>query len=61
MPTGKHIKRGAQHSTRALETAIRDYLTISNEAPNPFVCTNFADEIHAKVARCCQRISNSRH
>src|SRR5205085_763398 len=30
--TQKQIKRGAHRSTRALETAIREYLTISNEA-----------------------------
>jgi transposase len=59
--TQKQIKRGAHRSTRALETAIREYLTISNEAPKPFVWHNTADEILASVARYCQRISNSGH
>jgi transposase len=59
--TEKQIKRGAHRSTRALETAIREYLTISNEAPKPFVWTKTADEILASVARFCQRISNSGH
>src|ERR1700674_5084468 len=57
----KQIKRGAHRSTRALETAIREYLTISNEAPKPFACHKPADEILASVARYCQRISNSGH
>jgi len=59
--TEKQIKRGAHRSTRALETAIREYLTISNEAPRPFVWHKTADEILASVARFCQRISNSGH
>jgi transposase len=59
--TQKQIKRGAHRSTRALETAIREYLTISNEAPKPFVWHKPADEILASVARYCQRISNSGH
>jgi len=59
--TQKQIKRGAHRSTRALETAIREYLTISNEAPKPFVWHKTADAILASVARYCQRISNSGH
>jgi transposase len=59
--TEKQIKRGAHRSTRALETAIREYLTISNEAPKPFVWTKTADEILAKVASFCKRISDSGH
>jgi transposase len=59
--TQKQIKRGVHRSTRALETAIREYLTISNEAPQPFVWHKTADEILASVARYCQRISNSGH
>jgi len=59
--TQKQIKRGAHRSTRALETAIREYLTISNEAPKPFVWHKTADEILASLARYCQRSSNSGH
>ncbi len=59
--TEKQIRRGTHRSTRALETAIRDYLAISNEAPTPFVWTKTADEILASVARFCQRISNPGH
>jgi len=57
----KQIKRGAHRSTRALETAIREYLAITNESPKPFIWTKTADEILASVARYCQRISNSGH
>ena len=57
----KQIKRGAHRSVRALETAIRDYLAITNDAPKPFVWTKSADEILAKVARLCQRTSNPGH
>jgi transposase len=61
MLTEKQIKRGTHRSTRALEAAIREYLTITNETPKPFVWTKTADEILASVARFCQRISNSGH
>ena len=37
--TEKQIKRGAHRSTRALEAAIRQYLTISNGSAKPFVWT----------------------
>jgi transposase len=57
----KQIKRGAHRSTRALETAIREYLTMTNESPKPFIWTKTADEILASVARYCQRISDSAH
>lgn len=57
----KQIKRGAHRSVRALETTIREYLAITNAAPKPFVWTKTADEILAKVARFCQRISNPGH
>jgi hypothetical protein len=59
--TEKQIKRGAHRSTRALETAIREYLLTSNGSAKPFVWTKTADEILAKVAGFCQRISNSGH
>jgi hypothetical protein len=55
--TQQQIKRRVHCSTRALATAIREYLTVSNEAPKPFVWHKTADEILAKVAGFCQRIS----
>ena len=54
----KQIKRGAYRSVLALEATIRAYLTITNQAPIPFVWTKTADEILAKVAKFCQRTSN---
>ena len=61
MLTDKQIKRGAHRSTRALEAAIREYVTLTNESPRPFVWTKTADQILASVARYCQRISDSGH
>jgi hypothetical protein len=59
--TQKQIKRGAHASTRALESAIRQYIAVTNEAPKPFVWTKTADEILASVARFCRRISETGH
>jgi hypothetical protein len=59
--TEKQIKRGAHRSTRALEATFREYLTISNGSAKPFVWTQIADEILAKVSGFCQRIFNSGH
>ena len=59
--TQKQIKRGAHASTRALESAIRQYIAVTNEAPKPFVWTKTADEILASVARFCHRISETGH
>jgi transposase len=59
--TQKQIKRGAHASTRALEAAIRQYITVTNETPKPFVWTKTADEILASVARFCHRISETGH
>jgi hypothetical protein len=49
--TEKQIKRGAHRSTREIEVAIREYLTITNETVKPFVLTKTADQILASVAR----------
>jgi len=57
----KQIKRGVHRSTRALETAIRQYIAFTNANPKPFIWTKTADEILASVARFCQRISDSGH
>jgi hypothetical protein len=43
------------------QTAIREYVTITNNTPQPFVWTKTADEILAKVAAFRQRTSNSGH
>jgi transposase len=44
--TEKQIKRGAHRSARALETAIREDLTISNETQKPFVWTQNRRRAH---------------
>jgi transposase len=59
--TEKQIRRGAHRSVRELETAIKFYLDITNQAPKPFVWTKTADEILASVARFCARTSESGH
>jgi transposase len=58
--TEKQLRRGAHRSTRALEAAIAEYISVSNERPKPFVWTKTADEILASVERFCRRISDSR-
>ena len=55
--TEKQIRRGVHRSTRKLESAIKDYLKLHNEAPKPFCWTKSADEILASVTRFCQRTS----
>jgi transposase len=57
--TQKQIRRGVHRSTRALEAAIMEYITVANEHPKPFVWTKSADEILASVQRFCRRISDS--
>jgi transposase len=57
----RQIKRATHRSTRELEEAIREYLSVHNNDPKPFVWTKTADQILASVARFCQRISDSGH
>jgi transposase len=57
----KQIKRGTHRSTFQLEQAIRNYLTLYNTSPTPFLWTKTADEILASLSRFCKRISNSGH
>jgi transposase len=58
--TQKQLRRGVHRSTRALETAILEYIALNNTQPKPFVWTKSADEILASVQRFCRRISDSR-
>jgi transposase len=58
--TQKQIRRGAHRSTRALETAIMQYIAVTNEKPKPFIWTKSADDILASIERFCRRISDSR-
>ena len=59
--TAKQIRRGTHRSTRELENAIRDYLTVYNEDPKPFIWTKTADEILETLKRYCVRIYDSGH
>lgn len=59
--TEKQIRRGAHCRVRALETAIKSYLLVTNQSPRPFVWAKTADEILASVARFCARTSGSGH
>ena len=59
--TEKQIRRGVHRSVRELETAIKQYLDVTNGSPKPFVWTKSADEILASVARCCARTSETGH
>lgn len=54
--SGRAIKRGTHRSTVALETAIREYIGVSNEDPKPFVWNKSADEILESIKRYCERI-----
>jgi transposase len=53
--TNKRIRRGVFRSVGELESAIREYIDVHNEAPKPFVWTRTADQILASIARFAQR------
>jgi hypothetical protein len=49
--TEKQIRRTVYRPVSQLETAVTQYLALTNAAPKPFICTKTADEILASVAR----------
>src|SRR5712692_3597931 len=53
--TNKRIRRGVFRSVKELETAIREYIEVHNEAPKPFVWTKTADQILDSIARYARR------
>ena len=59
--TEKQLRRSTHRSVIQLETAIKEYLTINNQAAKPFIWTKTADEILASVARFCARTSETGH
>ena len=59
--TERQLRRGVHPSVRALKSAIRQYITVTNTDPKPFRWTKTADEILASVARFCQRTSETGH
>lgn len=59
--TEQQLRRGTHRSVPALEKAIRDYLQIYNEDPNPFRWTKSADEIIQSVNSVIKRINRTGH
>jgi transposase len=59
--TEKQIRRGTHRSVRELEMAIKRYLAVTNESPQPFVWSKTADEILESIAKFCKRTSQTRH
>lgn len=53
--TNRRIRRGVFRSVKELEAAIREYIEVNNEDPQPFVWTKTADQILASIARYAQR------
>jgi transposase len=53
--TQRQIKRGAHRSVRELESAINQFVAVTNEKPKPFVWVKTADQILAAIARYAQR------
>jgi transposase len=53
--TNKRIRRGIFRSVRELEAAIREYIEVHNEDPQPFVWNRTADQILASIERFAQR------
>jgi transposase/transcriptional regulator with XRE-family HTH domain len=54
--TSKRVRRGSFRSVEELEKAIREFLTVWNEHPKPFVWTATVESIKAKLARCRQTL-----
>ena len=59
--TEKQIRRGTHRSTKELEEAIKEYLTVYNEDPKPFIWTKSADQILESLKTYCERISDTGH
>ncbi len=59
--TRKQIRRGGHRGTRALETAIREYLANYNQGPKPFVWRKSADEILESLKLYRTRINDAGH
>jgi transposase len=59
--TTKRIRRGAFRSVPQLEKSITDDLDQHTLKSNPFIWTTDADKILNKVAKICERISDSGH
>ena len=53
--------RGTHRSTKELEEAIKEYVTVYNEDTEPFIWTKSADQILESLRTYCQRISDTGH
>jgi transposase len=53
--THKRIRRGVFRSVKELESAIREYTSVHNEDPKPFVWTRTAVQIFDSIARYARR------
>jgi len=53
--TTKQIRRGVHRSVAELQRAIKEFIDVSNDDPQPFVWTKTADQILASIARFAQR------
>jgi hypothetical protein len=56
--TVRQIRRGTHRSTVELERAIRDYLSVNNRDPKPFLWAKTAGPIIESIRRLCVRSSN---
>lgn len=52
--TNNQIRRGTHRSTKALETAIKQYPEVYNEDPKPFIWTKTADQILESIQTYCK-------
>ncbi len=52
--TRRRIRRSTFRSTQALEAAIREYLQVYNEDPQPFIWTKSADDILKSLKSYCE-------
>ncbi len=59
--TRRRIRRGTFRSTQALEAAIREYLQVYNEDPQPFIWTKSADDILKSLKFYCEGFSGEVH
>jgi transposase len=59
--TTKKLRRGTHRSVRELNTDIRNWISIWNDNPRPYIWTKTADQILDSIARYCTRINDSRH
>lgn len=59
--TEHQLRRGTHRSVPALEKAIREYLELHNEQPEPFRWTKTADQIIDSVQSIIKRINRTGH